>query len=70
MPNSSAKALALTLGGLLGLASALPATIAARNATQSSSCPAFNTSTFVIESFQLYPENAKFDFQRCVVYFG
>ncbi|KAJ6456704.1 hypothetical protein C8R45DRAFT_844677 [Mycena sanguinolenta] len=71
MRNSAAKSLALTLGGLAGLASALPATITAGNATtQGSSCPPFNSSTFVINQFQLYPENAKFDFQRCVVYFG
>ncbi|KAJ7314208.1 hypothetical protein DFH08DRAFT_917901 [Mycena albidolilacea] len=35
-----------------------------------STCPPFNSSTFVINQFQLYPENGKFDFQRCVVYFG
>lgn len=29
-----------------------------------------NSSTFVIDEFQLYPENAKFDFNRCLVYFG
>lgn len=36
----------------------------------SNSCAAFDSSTFVIDQFQLYPENAKFDPVRCLVYFG
>jgi hypothetical protein len=32
-------------------------------------CPQFNGS-FVIDSYQLYPENADFDFDSCLLYIG
>ncbi len=36
----------------------------------SSECPSLNRGTFVIDQYQLYPENADWDAQACVVYFG
>jgi hypothetical protein len=33
-------------------------------------CPPFNKSTFNINAFQLYPENADWDGYLCQVYFG
>lgn len=56
------------LAGLAGLAEAVPAEQHRPKGTNG--CPAMNSSTFVIDEFQLYPENAKFDFNRCLVYFG
>lgn len=53
----------------LNVVSSSPDLITARNNT-SSGCPAFDNGTFVINQFQLYPENAKFDPVRCLVYFG
>lgn len=49
------------LAYMVGLASSIPTT---------SACPSLNSSTFVVNAFQLYPENAKFDPVRCLVYFG
>lgn len=46
-----------------GVASSIPT-------PEFNACPAFNSGTFVINAFQLYPENAKFDPIRCRVYFG
>lgn len=56
------------LAGLVGLAQAVPSGQHRPKSTQN--CPSLNSSTFVIDEFQLYPENAKFDFNRCLVYFG
>lgn len=53
---------------LSGLAQAVPSSQHRPKSTKT--CPSFNSSTFVIDEFQLYPENAKFDFNRCLVYFG
>lgn len=33
------------------------------------SCPPFK-GTFTIKQYQLYPENADFDFQSCLLYIG
>ncbi|KAI1392980.1 uncharacterized protein F4822DRAFT_147368 [Hypoxylon trugodes] len=33
-------------------------------------CPPFNNGTIVIDSYQLYPENADFDLNQCLLYFG
>ncbi|KAK3331659.1 hypothetical protein B0T19DRAFT_448157 [Cercophora scortea] len=33
-------------------------------------CPPFTRGTFVIDSYQLYPENADWDEESCVVWFG
>jgi hypothetical protein len=35
---------------------------------QGSHCPQFNHGSFVIEEFQLYPESADWDPDRCVLY--
>ncbi|KAH8770863.1 hypothetical protein F5883DRAFT_666311 [Diaporthe sp. PMI_573] len=56
------------LAGLAGLAQAVPCEQHRPKGTNG--CPALNSSTFVLDEFQLYPENAKFDFNRCLVYFG
>lgn len=56
------------LASLTGLTQAIPSGQHRPKSTQS--CPSMNSSTFVIDEFQLYPENAKFDFNRCLVYFG
>jgi hypothetical protein len=56
------------LAGLAGLAQAVPCEQHRQKGTNG--CPALNSSTFVLDEFQLYPENAKFDFNRCLVYFG
>ncbi|KAK2598532.1 hypothetical protein N8I77_011939 [Diaporthe amygdali] len=56
------------LAGFAGLAQAVPSS--QHHPKSSQSCPSLNSSTFVIDEFQLYPENAKFDFNRCLVYFG
>ncbi|KUJ07207.1 uncharacterized protein LY89DRAFT_789984 [Mollisia scopiformis] len=37
--------------------------------TFKSRCPAF-AGTFVIDQYKLYPENADFDFKKCVLYLG
>lgn len=66
MGNSGVKQLALALSGLACCVSAFPTALD----KAASACAAFNSSSFVINQFQLYPENAKFDSQRCVVYFG
>lgn len=31
-------------------------------------CPPFNNGTFNIHQYQLYPDNAAFDFDNCVLY--
>lgn len=33
-------------------------------------CPPFKNGTIVIDSYQLYPENADFDLNQCLLYFG
>jgi len=33
-------------------------------------CPEFTKSTFVVEQYQLYPENGDWDAKNCLVYFG
>lgn len=33
-------------------------------------CPPLNRGTFVINQYQLYPENADWDEDRCLVWFG
>ncbi|KAH9897546.1 hypothetical protein F4778DRAFT_783124 [Xylariomycetidae sp. FL2044] len=33
-------------------------------------CPPFDKGTILIDSYQLYPENADFDLSRCLVYLG
>lgn len=53
----------------LPVVSSLPA-LSTAGSKRSSNCSAFNSSSFVINQFQLYPENAKFDPVRCLVYFG
>lgn len=50
------------LAAWAGVAESLP--------TSNEACPAFENGTFVVDAFQLYPENAKFDPVRCRVYFG
>lgn len=56
------------LAGLSGLAQAVP--YDQHHPKGTTGCPSLNSSTFVIDEFQLYPENAKFDSNRCLVYFG
>ncbi|KAI6084910.1 hypothetical protein F4821DRAFT_163937 [Hypoxylon rubiginosum] len=38
--------------------------------SRQSECPPFDKSTIVIESYQLYPENADFDLNDCLLYIG
>lgn len=33
-------------------------------------CPPFNKGSFTIQQYQLYPENADWDVNNCIVYFG
>ncbi|KAL7620173.1 hypothetical protein AAE478_009166 [Parahypoxylon ruwenzoriense] len=33
-------------------------------------CPPFSNGTIVVDSYQLYPENADFDLNECLLYFG
>ncbi|KAJ4424374.1 hypothetical protein N0V82_000893 [Gnomoniopsis sp. IMI 355080] len=54
----------------LGLSALVALAGVAESLPTSSTCPAFNNGTFVVDAFQLYPENAKFDPVRCRVYFG
>ncbi len=58
----ASKLAALLLVGLhvLGVA-ALP---------RRSTCPPFNNGTFIIDQYQLYPENADWDTKKCLLYFG
>ncbi|KAI3396716.1 hypothetical protein diail_11743 [Diaporthe ilicicola] len=67
VPKIGSVALA-GLVSLAGLARAVPSS--QHHPKGISNCPSFNSSTFVIDEFQLYPENGKFDQSRCLVYFG
>lgn len=49
-------------------ADALQAARLARGQHQPHHCPSFSGGSFVIDRFQLYPENADFDSDRCVLY--
>lgn len=65
------RAGSVALAGLASLAGLVQAVTSDQHRPKSAqSCPSMNSSTFVIDEFQLYPENAKFDFNRCLVYFG
>lgn len=68
MVSRSGSVVLAGLASLAGLVQAVPYDQHRPKSTQS--CPSLNSSTFVIGEFQLYPENAKFDFNRCLVYFG
>ncbi|OTB04775.1 hypothetical protein M426DRAFT_57906 [Hypoxylon sp. CI-4A] len=37
---------------------------------QRQQCPPFNNGTIIINSYQLYPENADFNINQCLLYFG
>lgn len=69
--NMVSRAGSVALAGFASLAGLVQAVPSGQHHPKSAqSCPSMNSSTFVIDEFQLYPENAKFDFNRCLVYFG
>ncbi|KAI0004063.1 hypothetical protein F4779DRAFT_78063 [Xylariaceae sp. FL0662B] len=51
-------------------AASLAVCVSGRLAARQTECPPFNNGTIVIDSYQLYPENADFDQHDCLVYFG
>lgn len=53
---------------LLALISSLVLVEAAPN--PSKACPPFTKGSFTIQQYQLYPENADWDVDNCIVYFG
>ncbi|KAI1074904.1 hypothetical protein F5B20DRAFT_425300 [Whalleya microplaca] len=56
---------------LLWLWAALPAVnVTGRPTAHKNECPPFNNGTITVDSYQLYPENADFDQNQCLLYFG
>ncbi|KAI5859531.1 hypothetical protein GGS23DRAFT_600232 [Durotheca rogersii] len=49
---------------------ALAGDAAGRGIAPPNECPPFRNGSIVIESYQLYPENADFDLNECLLYFG
>ncbi|KAK0730213.1 hypothetical protein B0H67DRAFT_478833 [Lasiosphaeris hirsuta] len=52
------------------LVHASPPSLLSRGGRGSKRCPPFNNGTFVIDYFQLYPENADWDPDSCLVWIG
>lgn len=41
-----------------------------RHISHRKECAPFDSGTIIVDSYQLYPENADFDLNQCLLYFG
>lgn len=58
------------LAGLVFALTALLTHVQAALRPSKKACPPFTNGSFAIQQYQLYPENADWDVNNCIVYFG